>query len=80
MLVLSRKRKEQIIIAQTIEITVLAVRGNHVRLGISAPREVSIRRGELERDSNKAFIPHGAAQEPTTENARAGPISMPTNT
>jgi carbon storage regulator len=50
MLVLNRKTQEQIIIDQWIEITVLAVRGNRVRLGISAPPEVSILRGELDRD------------------------------
>ena len=50
MLVLTRKTQEQIIIDQIIEITVLAVRGNRVHLGISAPPEVLILRGELDRD------------------------------
>ena len=56
MLVLKRKNQEQIIIDQRIEITILGVRGNHVRLGISAPPEVSILRGELERESRTASI------------------------
>ena len=47
MLVLSRKSHEQIIIGQGIEITVLAIRGNRVRLGINAPPEVPILREEL---------------------------------
>ncbi len=38
MLVLNRKSNDQVIIAQTIEITILAVRGNRVRLEISASR------------------------------------------
>ncbi len=49
MLVLSRKIQQRIVIGQGIEITVLAINGNRVRLGIDAPADVSILRGELER-------------------------------
>ena len=47
MLVLSRKISESIRIAETIEITVLEIRGRQVRLGIKAPRGVRIVRSEL---------------------------------
>jgi carbon storage regulator CsrA len=47
MLVLKRKAGTEIIIGDEVVITVLSVQGNTVRLGISAPREVRIRRGEL---------------------------------
>lgn len=47
MLVLSRKANESIIIGQDIEVEILEIRGNVVRLGIKAPREVSIYRLEL---------------------------------
>lgn len=47
MLVLSRKLGEQVVIGNCIYVTVVAVRGNQVRLGFSAPEEVSIRREEL---------------------------------
>jgi carbon storage regulator len=47
MLVLSRKKKETIVIGNNICITLLDVRGSHVRLGIEAPAEVPIRRAEL---------------------------------
>ncbi|MFK7767016.1 MAG: carbon storage regulator [Mariniblastus sp.] len=47
MLVLSRKLKQEIIIGDNIKITVLKVKGNTVRLGIEAPREVHVVRGEL---------------------------------
>ena len=47
MLVLSRKPGESIKIGQDVEIVVLAVQGNKVRLGISAPRGISIWREEL---------------------------------
>ncbi len=48
MLVLSRKSGETIAVGDQIQITVLEVRGNQVKLGLAAPREVPIRRGELE--------------------------------
>lgn len=53
MLVLSRKRNESIRIADNIEVTVLEIRGNRVRLGISAPQSVNVRRsfGEIEIES-----------------------------
>ena len=47
MLVLSRKKKESIVIDGRITVTVVHVQGNTIRLGIEAPREVSIRRHEL---------------------------------
>ncbi|HEY7156241.1 MAG TPA: carbon storage regulator [Gemmataceae bacterium] len=47
MLVLTRKQGEQIIIGENIRITVLAVEGNRVRLGLTAPDDVSILRVEL---------------------------------
>ncbi len=47
MLVLTRKLNEAVVVAGDVEIKVLQVRGNRIRLGISAPSDVSIRRGEL---------------------------------
>jgi carbon storage regulator len=47
MLVLSRKTDESIVIDGRIEVTVVQIEGGRVRLGITAPREVSIRRSEL---------------------------------
>jgi carbon storage regulator len=48
MLVLSRKTEQVICVGNNVEITVLGVQGGRVRLGIEAPRDVRIRRGELE--------------------------------
>ena len=48
MLVLSRKNGESICLGDDIEVTVCQVSGNRVRLAISAPQHVSIRRSELE--------------------------------
>ena len=47
MLVLTRKVNETIIINSDIRIKVVAIRGNHVRLGIEAPESVTILREEL---------------------------------
>ncbi len=47
MLVLSRKLDETILIDGNIEIQVLRVKGNTVRLGIKAPQDIRIVRGEL---------------------------------
>lgn len=47
MLVLARKVGQQIVIGDNIEITVLEVRGEQVRLGITADRAISIHRKEL---------------------------------
>jgi carbon storage regulator len=47
MLVLSRQRDESIIIGDNIVVTIVDVRGDKVRLGIEAPREVSVHRREV---------------------------------
>ena len=47
MLVLSRKESQTIVIGEEIELTVVAVQGGRVRLGISAPKNVPIRRSEV---------------------------------
>jgi len=47
MLVLSRKKNESIVIDENIVITVVEVRGDKVRLGIQAPKEIPIHRSEV---------------------------------
>ena len=46
MLILTRKPQESIIINEDIEVVVLEIRGNQVRIGIQAPTEVSVHRSE----------------------------------
>lgn len=60
MLVLSRRMGESLIIADNVRLTVLGVSGGQVRLGIEAPREISVHREEIylkiqaERDTSEA--------------------------
>jgi carbon storage regulator len=50
MLVLTRKTRESLIIGDDIEITVLSVTGDKVRLGIQAPRAIPVYRKEIYRE------------------------------
>ena len=47
MLVLSRKKNETIIIDGRIKVEILKIKGNTIRLGITAPRDMKVLRGEL---------------------------------
>ena len=47
MLVLSRQRDETIMIGDDVEITVVDIRGDKVRLGINAPRSIQVHRKEV---------------------------------
>lgn len=58
MLVLSRQRDESIIIGDNVQITIVDIRGDKVRLGIEAPPEISVHRKEvfdaIQRENRKA--------------------------
>lgn len=47
MLVLSRQKNESIMIGNSIEIVIVDIRGDKVRLGINAPRNVAVHRKEI---------------------------------
>ncbi|MDH4261994.1 MAG: carbon storage regulator CsrA [Spirochaetia bacterium] len=47
MLVLSRKTNESIIIGENIEILIVEIKGDQVKLGINAPKDVTLYRGEI---------------------------------
>jgi carbon storage regulator len=47
MLVLTRKKNESIVINDVIKVTVVEIRGDKVRLGIEAPREIDVHRQEV---------------------------------
>lgn len=57
MLVLTRKVNQSIVIGDSVEVVVLEVRGEQVRLGIRAPKDVAVHRKEIYdqiQDENKA--------------------------
>ena len=64
MLVLTRKREQSIIIGDNVEVMVLGVSGDKVRLGITAPREVEVFRKEViaERGGDAAAAVAGEAE------------------
>jgi carbon storage regulator len=66
MLVLSRRLNESIIIDGNIRITIVGIRGNHVRVGIEAPESVPIRREELKDRFGRLTSP-----EPSTSDVLA---------
>lgn len=59
MLALSRKKNEAIVINNNVEITILEVKGDQVKIGITAPKEVPIYRKEVYmqiQEANKAAV------------------------
>ena len=77
MLVLSRKPGEELVIGDNIRLTVVAIRGNQVRLGITAPVEVPIRRQELCRSEARCNCPHFPAADGAPQcSCKAGSAGM----
>ena len=66
MLVLSRKKNESIVINDDITIVVVEIRGDKVRLGIEAPKEVPVHRNEVYEAIRKHQSPESAADEAQT--------------
>jgi carbon storage regulator len=63
MLILTRRVGETLVIGDDVTVTVLGVRGNQVRLGVNAPKEVAVHREEIyqriqsEKGGEKAPLP-----------------------
>ncbi len=57
MLVLTRKAQEQIQIGDDVVVTILRVKGQSVRVGIQAPRNIRVLRSELPKDDTLAIEP-----------------------
>jgi len=47
MLILTRRVGESLIISDDMKVTVLGIKGNQIRIGVSAPREVAVHREEI---------------------------------
>lgn len=66
MLVLSRKKNESIIINDHITVTVVEVRGDKVRLGIEAPKDVTVHRREIYEAIRNQVEAHETSAPPVT--------------
>jgi carbon storage regulator len=69
MLILTRRAGEAVRIGDEIEVTVMAVNGSQVRIGISAPRDIAVDREEIaerkRRDREAAGLPVAAQAAPS---------------
>lgn len=68
MLILTRRISESVIIGDEVKVTVLGVKGNQVRLGIDAPKTVSVHREEIyqriQQEKGGAVAPEEGTQAP----------------
>jgi carbon storage regulator len=75
MLVLTRKSNQSIMIGDDVEVSVLSVMGEKVRIGIQAPQEIPVFRKEIyleiHRDDDLGARAEGPADETAVDNAHA---------
>ena len=74
MLVLTRKLREQIRIGDNITISVVRIRGNTVRVGIEAPRQVRVVRGELTTDGPLCDAERGDMENNSPSSVSVGAV------
>ncbi len=72
MLVLSRKKDESIVINDDIRIVVVEIRGDKVRLGVEAPKEIPVHRSEVYDAISSDELPNAIA---ALNNAKSAPAS-----
>ena len=88
MLVLSRQRDESIIIGDNVQITIVDIRGDKVRLGIEAPADITVHRKEvfdaIQRENRSAAgagmgteVPTADATAKRPSRARPAPLVQP---
>jgi carbon storage regulator len=82
MLVLSRQRDESIMIGDDVEITIVDVRGDKVRLGITAPKSIAVHRREIYDaiQREKAEKAQAAGQSPDGNGQISPPQQTPAET
>lgn len=77
MLVLTRKPNQSVMIGDDVEITVLSVMGDKVRLGIAAPRSIPVFRREVYLEIQQERVggskANGGSRESVDEPAQGGP-------
>lgn len=67
MLVLTRKLNESIMVGDDVKITIVDVKGDQVKLGITAPRQIAVHREEVYREIQKENQ-QAALSKPSLEN------------
>lgn len=69
MLILTRRVGETVVIGDEIQVTVLGVKGNQVRLGVTAPKDVAVHRSEIydRIQKERSGEEPGAAESPSTQ-------------
>ena len=81
MLVLTRRSSQSIVIGKDIVVTVLEVRGDQVRIGVSAPRDVDVHREEvfleLQESNRSAASPSAEAVEALGQLLPPAPAAAP---
>jgi carbon storage regulator len=77
MLVLSRRRDESIVIGEDIQITVVDIRGDKVRIGIDAPTTICVHRKELREAIRRENEQAKAMQELPNNVTPAATVSVP---
>ena len=75
MLILTRRVGETVVIGNDVTVTVLGVKGNQVRLGVNAPREVAVHREEIyERIKREQQAPAEAKETGTSPVTEFAPL------
>ena len=69
MLVLTRKLNQSIMIGDDIEVSVLAIAGDKVRIGIQAPREIPVFRIEVYREIKEQTMAAGSSERAEVDEA-----------
>ena len=76
MLILTRRVGEAVMIGDDIKISVLGVKGNQIRLGVSAPREVAVHREEIyqriQRENGVEWLPNLCQTDTILDLLRSG--------